>query len=92
MELKLTEEAKSDLRRMFNYYLEETQNEEYTFRIIQDIQRKIGDLRIFPLRYPSLNSEDETIRSMFYKNYAILYEVKKDMIIILGVKHSRMMK
>ncbi len=86
--IKLTEEAKNDLKGMFNYYLQETMDEEYTRQIIGEIRKKLDDLKIFPLRYPPINPEDETIRAMYYKRYAIAYEVLSDMVIILNVKHT----
>lgn len=86
--LKLTNEAKDDFRNMFNYYLNETQDTKYTQKIIQDIKSNIENLKVFPLRYPALIPEDETIRAMYYKRYAILYEIQDNMIIILSVKHT----
>lgn len=88
MEIKLTNEAKTDFRDMFNYYLEETQDAEHTRRIIQDIRGKIESLKMFPFRCPVLNAEDETIRALYYRRYAILYEIQPTQIIILGVKHT----
>lgn len=88
MDLKLTEEAKSDFKNMFDYYLEETQDAEYTLNIIKDIRNKIEFLKMFPLRYPALLPEDETIRAMYYKRYVILYEVQAEVVIILSVKHT----
>ena len=86
--IKLTNEAKDDLRGMFSYYLNETQDIDYTQSIIQDIRERISHLKIFPFRHPKLNADDETIRAMYYKRYAILYEVQKDAVIILAVKHT----
>lgn len=86
--IRLTEEAKNDFRGMFSYYLTETQDAEYTQNIIRDIQERISFLKMFPFRYPSLIQEDETIRVMYYKRYAIAYEVQERYIIILYVKHT----
>lgn len=86
--VKLTTEAKSNLKGMFNYYLQETMDREHTYRIVGEIKGKLDDLKIFPLRYPPINPEDETIRAMYYKRYAIAYEVLGDMVIILNVKHT----
>lgn len=86
--IRLTEEAKVDFRGMFSYYLEETQDAEYTQKIIQDIREQIGFLKVFPFRYPSLIQEDETIRVMYYRKYAIAYEVTEDEVVILYVKHT----
>lgn len=88
MEIKLTNEAKTDFRDMFNYYLTETQDAEHTQRIIHDIRGKIESLKVFPFRCPALNPEDETIRALYYKRYAVLYEVQPSQIIILAVKHT----
>ena len=86
--IKLTNEAKDDLRGMFSYYLSETQDVEYTQAIIQDIRERISHLKTFPFRHPKLISEDETIRAMYYKRYAILYEVQESVVVILTVKHT----
>ena len=86
--IRLTNEAKDDLRGMFNYYLNETQDADHTQRIIQDVRDKISLLKVFPFRHPALIPEDETIRAMYYKRYAILYEVQGGMVIILNVKHT----
>ena len=86
--IKLTNEAKDDLRGMFNYYLNETQDAEYTQQIIGDVRERISHLKMFPFRHPALIPEDETIRAMYYKRYAILYEVQDSVVIILSVKHT----
>ena len=88
MQIKLTEEAQSDFRNMFAYYYEETKDAEYTRSIIQDIRDRIGLLNVFPYRHPATIPEDESIRTMYYKRYAIQYEVQEDMVIILNVKHT----
>lgn len=86
--LKVTNEAKSDFRNMFNYYLSETQDAEYTKRIIRDIRGKLEHLKSFPYRYPATISDDESIRTMYYKRYAIQYEVRESVVIILNIKHT----
>lgn len=86
--VKLTNEAKDDFKGMFSYYLTETQDAEYTQKIINDIRVKIDDLKIFPFRYPPIMHEDESIRVMYYQRYAIAYEVTEDTVIILYVKHT----
>lgn len=86
--IKLTNEAKDDLRGMFDYYLNETQDAGHTQRIIGDIRNKISHLKMFPFRHPALIPEDETIRAMYYKRYAILYEIQENLVIILNVKHT----
>lgn len=86
--LKVTREAKNDFRNMFNYYLSETQNADYTNQIIQDIRGKLEHLKTFPYRYPSTIPEDESIRTMYYKRYAIQYEVQESTVIILNIKHT----
>lgn len=86
--IKLTNEAINDLRGMFEYYLSETQDAEHTQRIIKDVRDKISHLKVFPFRHPALIPEDETIRAMYYKRYAILYEVQENLVIILNVKHT----
>lgn len=88
MDIKLTEEAKNDFRKMFDYYFEETQDAEYTLKIVRDIRSRLDLLKIFPLRYPAIIPEDETIRAMYYKRYAVLYQVREDAVIILSVKHT----
>lgn len=89
MRIKITEEAQTDFRNMFEYYYEETLDAEYTRRIIQDIREKIENLKIFPYRYPSTIPDDERIRTMYYKRYAIQYEVQESMVVILNIKHTR---
>lgn len=86
--IKLTEEAKSDFRAMFSYYLEETKDAEYTKEIIQDIRGKVEDLQLFPFRCPALIQEDQSIRALYYKRYAVVYETTEDAVIILNVKHT----
>ena len=86
--LKVTNEAKSDFRNMFNYYLSETQDAEYTKQIIQDIRGKLEHLKSFPYRHPATIPEDESIRTMFYKRYAIQYEVQEGIVVILNIKHT----
>lgn len=86
--IKLTNEAKMDFRSMFKYYLDETQDLEYTQKIIQDIRTKVEHLQAFPFRCPPLIQEDQSIRALYYKRYAILYEVTDDAVIILNVKHT----
>lgn len=86
--VKLTNEAKSDFRSMFNYYLTETQDAAYTQKIIQDIRGKLEHLKVFPYRHPATISDDESIRTMYYKRYAIQYEVQENSVIILNVKHT----
>lgn len=89
MRIKITEEAQTDFRNMFEYYYEETLDAEYTRRIIQDIREKIENLKIFPYRYPATIPDDERIRTMYYKRYAIQYEVQESMVVILNIKHTR---
>ena len=89
MKIKLTEEAQDDFKNMFAYYYEETQDAEYTLRIIRDIRGKIEDLQVFPFRCPPLNYEDETIRALNYKNYSIQYFVDEKDVVILNVKHAK---
>lgn len=89
--LKVTNEAKDDFRNMFNYYLGETQDAEYTRKIIQDVRGKIEHLKSFPFRHPATLPDDESIRTMFYKRYAIQYEVLEDEVIILNIKHTSRM-
>lgn len=89
MRIKITEEAQTDFRNMFEYYYEETLDAEYTRRIIQDIREKIENLKIFPYRYPATITDDERIRTMYYKRYAIQYEVQESMVVILNIKHTR---
>lgn len=86
--LKLTREAKNDFRSMFNYYLGETQDVKYTEKIVQGIRSNIEFLKSFPYRYPAPNPEDQSIRVMYYKRYAVLYEVLQDSVVILSVKHT----
>lgn len=88
MDIKLTKEAKDDFKSMFDYYFEETQDAEYTLKIIQDIRSRLEFLKMFPMRYPAIIPDDETIRAMYYKRYAVLYQVEEDAVIILGVKHT----
>ena len=89
MRIKITEEAQNDFKDMFAYYYEETQDVEYTRQIIQDIRGKIDHLKIFPFRCPALIPEDESIRALYYKRYAILYEVLEEEVIILNIKHTK---
>lgn len=86
--LKVTNEAKSDFRNMFNYYLSETQDAEYTKQIIQGIRGQLEHLKSFPYRYPATIPADESIRTMFYKRYAIQYEVQESVVVILNIKHT----
>ena len=86
--LKVTNEAKSDFRNMFDYYLSETQDAEYTKKIIQDVRGKLEHLKSFPYRHPATIPDDESIRTMFYKRYAIQYEVQESEVIILNIKHT----
>lgn len=87
-ELKLTKEAKNDFRSMFNYYLEETQDISYTEKIVQGIRGNLEFLKSFPYRYPAPNPDDQSIRVMYLKRYAVLYEVLQDSVVILSVKHT----
>jgi len=89
MRIKITEEAQTDFKNMFEYYYEETLDAEYTRRIIQDIREKIENLKIFPYRYPATIPDDESIRTMYYKRYAIQYEVQEKAVVILNIKHTR---
>ena len=89
MRIKITEEAQTDFRNMFEYYYEETLDAEYTRRIMQDIREKIENLKIFPYRYPATIPDDESIRTMYYKRYAIQYEVQESAVVILNIKHTR---
>lgn len=89
--LKVTNEAKSDFRNMFNYYLSETQDAEYTKRIIHDVRCKLEYLKSFPYRYPATIPDDESIRTMYYKRYAIQYEVQESTVVILNIKHTSML-
>ena len=86
--LKVTSEAQDDFRNMVNYYLGETQDAEYTRGIIQDIRGKLEHLKSFPYRHPATIPDDESIRTMFYKRYAIQYEVQESEVIILNIKHT----
>lgn len=86
--LKITNEAKSDFRNMFDYYLSETQDAEYTKKIIQDVKGKLEHLKSFPYRHPATIPDDESIRTMFHKRYAIQYEVQESEVIILNIKHT----
>jgi plasmid stabilization system protein ParE len=86
--IKVTNEAKSDFRNMFNYYLSETQDAEYTKKIIQEIRGKIEHLKSFPYRHPATMPDDESIRTMYYKRYAIQYEVQESTVVILNIKHT----
>lgn len=86
--LKITNEAKDDFRSMFDYYLTETQDAEYTRKIIQDIRGKLEHLKVFPFRNPATIPDDESIRTMYYKRYAIQYEVQESMVVILNIKHT----
>lgn len=86
--LKITNEAKDDFRSMFDYYLTETQDAEYTRKIIQDIRGKLDHLKIFPFRHSATIPDDESIRTMYYKRYAIQYEVQESMVVILNIKHT----
>ena len=88
MKLKLTVEAENDFKSMFNYYYEETQDAAYTLKIIRDIRGNLDYLKMFPMRYPAINPEDETVRAMYYKRYAILYQIEEDAVIILNIKHT----
>ena len=86
--LKITNEAKDDFRSMFDYYLTETQDAEYTRKIIHDIRGKLELLKVFPYRHPATIPDDESIRTMYYKRYAIQYEVQESMVVILNIKHT----
>lgn len=88
MRIKLTKEAQSDFKNMFEYYFQETQDAGYTLKIIQDIRGKVEHLKSFPFRCPPLNPDDQAIRALFYKRYAILYEVGEDEVVILNIKHT----
>lgn len=88
MRIKITQEAQNDFRNMFDYYYEETKDAEYTLKIINDIREKIDHLKVFPFRCPPLIPEDETIRALYYKRYAIVYEVLEEDVVILNVKHT----
>lgn len=88
MRIKITQEAQNDFRNMFDYYYEETKDAEYTLKIINDIREKIDHLKTFPFRCPPLIPEDETIRALYYKRYAIVYEVLEEDVVILNVKHT----
>lgn len=86
--LRLTKGAKNDFRSMFNYYLGETQDIKYTEQIIQGIRGNVELLKTFPYRYTAPNPDDQSIRVMYLKRYAVLYEVSEDAVIILSVKHT----
>jgi plasmid stabilization system protein ParE len=73
---------------MFEYYFQETQDAAYTLKIIQDIRGKVEHLKSFPFRCPPLIPEDDSIRALYYKRYAILYEVQEEEVIILNIKHT----
>lgn len=88
--LKVTKEAQDDFRGMFQYYLEETQDIAQAEAIIQDIRGKMEHLKVFPYRCPALNPDDQAFRAMYYRRYAILYEVLEDTVVILNVKHTSM--
>jgi len=88
MRIKLTKEAQNDFKNMFEYYFEETQDASCTLQIIQDIRGKIEHLKSFPFRCPPLNPDDQTIRALYYKRYAILYEVLEEEVVILNIKHT----
>lgn len=88
MRIKLTKEAQNDFKNMFEYYFQETQDAAYTLKIIKEIRGKVEHLKSFPFRCPPLNPDDQTIRALYHKRYAILYEVKEDMVVILNIKHT----
>ncbi len=86
--VKWSDNAKADLRRIFDFIASDSQF--YAKNVIQDITRKTRILKTFPEAgriVPERN--EESIRELLVHSYRIIYERQESGALILAVIHQR---
>ena len=93
-EIKITDEARHDLEKIYDYISLELKNDIAAKKLIRKIRDSIIRLREFP--YMSELLKDEILRKKGYRkividNYIVIYKVNKDerLVIIVRIIYNR---
>ncbi|MBF8437738.1 type II toxin-antitoxin system RelE/ParE family toxin [Halanaerobiaceae bacterium Z-7014] len=93
-EIKITDEARHDLEKIYDYISLEFKNDIAAKKLIRKIRDSIIRLREFP--YMSELLKDEILRKKGYRkividNYIVIYKVNKDerLVIIVRIIYNR---
>ncbi|QKG30320.1 type II toxin-antitoxin system RelE/ParE family toxin [Campylobacter sp. RM16187] len=88
MEIILTEQFKSELKIILDFYAEKS--EQTAINFLEDLFKKIDNTTFMPYRFRKnqiLNRED--IRELIFKGYVIPFHISTDSIKILSIfKHN----
>ena len=83
----LTQRAKIDLERSYNYIYYNLANPIAAKRFKDKIPKSISNLQIFPFMGKQFNQTN--LRYIYFKNYLIIYSVKNKNFEILRIIHKR---
>jgi len=87
--VEITRKAESDITSIFEYILRDDINA--AGRWIEEIERQIGSLEIFPTRSPVIPETKELgqeYRHLIYGNYRTIFRIQGSKVIILRVFHG----
>ena len=82
------EPAKTDLRIIHDFITSDSKY--YAKKVVRDIVEKTSILEKYPRsgrKVPEI--DDENIREIFIYSYRILYEIKSDIVYIIGIIHGK---
>lgn len=87
--VEITKVAESDIREIFEYI--SRANKAAAFKWVEEIERQIATLEIFPMRCPIIPEAEELgeeYRHLSYGNYRTILKVERTKVIIMRVIYS----
>ncbi len=89
---EFTELAINDIDGVLNYLTKKLCNKKAAIDLMQDIDKCIQNILMFPMAYPNCKCyfiNDETIRHAIINNYILFYRIYESRIIFLRFKYSK---
>jgi len=84
MKIVETEQFKFELEEIINFITQDKIEAAINFAI--ELKESINNLIVFPYMYrKSIYFNDDNIRDMVFKKYTVVYEVKKNKIVLLSI-------
>ncbi len=92
---EFTELAMNDIDETLNYITNKLCNKKAAIDLMQDIEKCIHNICIFPMVYPNCKYfyiKDESIRHAVIKNYILIFKIYKSRIVFIRFKYSKQNK
>ena len=90
----ITDNAKEDLNKIFEYICVELCNPKFAISFNEELEETLNRICAFPQLYPVIENENfrnECIRKVRLKNYLLYYsfDVIKDVVIVLRIVYAK---